>query len=114
MVDPQGRFKEGLSSNFFVVLRGEVWTAEQGVLLGITRALVIECANQLDLPLRQKPPRLEDLPIIEEAFITSSSRGVLPVRQINQTTIGALCPGPITGKLMVAFAVSLEDQTELL
>ena len=79
MLDNHDRFLEGLSSNFFAILGGVLWTAEQGVLSGITRAVVIECANQVGLPLRLEPPPREDLTSFDEVFITSSSRGVLPV-----------------------------------
>ena len=114
MLDVAGRFLEGLSSNFFAILGGVVWTAEQGVLSGITRAIVIECANRLGLPFRLEPPRREDLTNFDEAFITSSSRGVLPVRQVDQSRIGSVCPGPITRHLIEAFESSLEDQIELI
>lgn len=112
MVGAQGQLLEGLSSNFFAILGGMVWTAEQGVLPGITRAIVIECIRHLRVSLRLDPPRMEDLPRFDEAFITSSSRGVLPVRQIDQSTIGSACPGPVTRLLMQAFATFLEDHTE--
>lgn len=112
MLDAGGRFLEGLSSNFFAVLEGVVWTAEQGVLSGITRSLVIECARRAGLPLCLEPPRLDDLPAFNEAFITSSSRGLLPVRQIDQTEIGKTCPGPVTRALMDAFTLALEEQIE--
>lgn len=112
MLDAQGRFKEGLSSNFFAVLAGVMWTAEQGVLSGITRELVIECAHRVGLPMRLEPPRQAAPAIFDEVFITSSSRGVLPVRQIDDTKIGAICPGPVTSLMMQAFAAALEDQIE--
>lgn len=112
MLDAGGRFLEGLSSNFFAVLDGVLWTAEQEVLSGITRALVLECARCAGLPLRLEPPRLADLSNFAEAFITSSSRGVLPARQIDQTPIGMDCPGPVTRRLMEAFESSIQAQIE--
>lgn len=112
MLDADGRFLEGLSSNFFAVLDGVLWTAEQEVLAGITRRLALECARRLGLPLRLEAPSQADLPRFQEAFITSSSRGVLPVRQIDQSVIGTHCPGPLTRQLMGEFAACLETQTE--
>ncbi|OGO36673.1 MAG: hypothetical protein A2W35_21050 [Chloroflexi bacterium RBG_16_57_11] len=112
MLDVQERFLEGLSSNFFAVIGGVVWTAEQGVLSGITRALVIECASRFGFPLRLDPPPRDDIISFNEVFITSSSRGVLPVRQIDQSRIGIDCPGPIPRRLMAAYLTSLEDQIE--
>jgi len=112
MLDNHDCFLEGLSSNFFAVLGGTVWTAEQGVLSGITRAIVIECVGQVGLPLRLEPPSWEHLTSFDEVFITSSSRGVLPVCQIDQFRIGTECPGPITRLLMQRFGVSLEEHLE--
>ena len=112
MLDTHGRFQEGLSSNFFAVMAGMVWTAEQDVLAGITRSLVIEAARKTGLPLNLEPPRLADLPAFDEAFITSSSRGVLPVRQVGETIIGAVCPGPITRTLMLAYESAIDELTE--
>lgn len=112
MLDAEGRLLEGLSSNFFAVLEGVLWTAEQEVLSGITRALALECARGAGLPLRLEAPHLEDLPRFQEAFITSASRGVLPVRQVDQTVIGVACPGPLTFRLMEDFSASLQVQTE--
>jgi branched-chain amino acid aminotransferase len=112
MLDAEGRFLEGLSSNFFAVLDGVLWTAEQDVLVGITRSLVLECARGLGLPLQLEPPRREDLPAFAEAFITSASRGVLPLRQIDQTVIGSVCPGPLTRTLIQAYQTSIEELTQ--
>ena len=112
MLDAQGRFLEGLSSNFFAVLDGALFTAEQGVLSGITRALVIECAQRAGWSLHLAPPRRDELSNFDEAFITSSSRGVLPVRQIDLTTVGVTCPGPVTRALMQAYSAGIEDLTE--
>lgn len=112
MVDSAGHLLEGLSSNFFAVLGGELWTAEQDVLSGITRGLVLECARQAGVPLRLEPPRLADLPRFAEAFITSASRGVLPLRQIDQVVIGPFCPGPITRSLIQVYQASIEALVE--
>lgn len=112
MLDAHGRLLEGLSSNFFAVIDGVVWTAEEGVLSGVTRGLVLDCARQIGQPVRLEAPNYADLPRFDEAFITSSSRGVLPVRQMDQTMIGSVCPGPVTRALMAAFSSALEKLTE--
>jgi branched-chain amino acid aminotransferase len=112
MLDAQSRFLEGLSSNFFAILGGVVWTAEQDVLSGITRSIVIDCVNRSGLALRLDPPRRDDLGVFDEVFITSSSRGVLPVSQIDQSRIRDGCPGPVTRLLMEAFGIFLENHIE--
>jgi branched-chain amino acid aminotransferase len=111
MLDEQGHFLEGLSSNFFAVLEGEIWTAEEGVLSGITRSLVLEGIRRLGLPLRLQPANLADLPRIQEAFITSSSRAVLPVCRIDDHPLPS-APGPLTRRLMDEYARAVDASLE--
>lgn len=112
MVDPQGRLMEGISSNFFAVMRNILRTAEEGVLSGITRSMVLEAADALGIQTIFEPGTLADIPALDEAFITSSSRGILPVRQIDQVRIGPECPGPLTRMLMDDYALRLREQLE--
>jgi branched-chain amino acid aminotransferase len=100
MVDEAGRILEGLTSNFFAVKGGELWTNEEGVLSGITRSLVLEEAVRIELPVNYRSITITEIPDLEEAFITSSSRGILPVKQIDRILIGSGRPGPITVRLM--------------
>jgi len=112
MINEVDELTEGLSSNFFGVLNGAVRTAGSGVLAGVTRAIVLENIQALGLNLQFEPLRLDEIPQLDEAFITSSSRGVLPLRQIDQRTIGAGEPGPITRALIEAFAESIRRLAE--
>lgn len=107
MFDQDGNLLEGLTSNFFCVIAGEIWTAEQGVLSGITRQLVLEAVQRLGIPLHLDPARLSDLARMQEAFITSSSRGVLPLKQIDERRLPA-APGSLTEVLMQDYVRSLE------
>lgn len=111
MVDENGRFLEGLSSNFFAVHQGKVWTAGQGVLPGITRELVLKCVQELNLPLNLEGFPYQRLYEIEEAFLTSTSRGVLPVRKIDQYTVPQT-PGKITTTLSTRFQERLNQSLE--
>ena len=102
MVDEAGRILEGLTSNFFAVKGGELWTNEDGVLSGITRSLVLDEAVRIELPVIFRSITITEIPDLEEAFITSSSRGILPVKQIDEVRIGygkPVGPGPITVRL---------------
>lgn len=93
-----GRLLEGMSSNFYAVLNGALYTAGEGVLAGITRRAVLEIAAEL-LPLRPEAPHQRDMPRFTEAFLTSSGRGVVPITRIDETPIGAGTPGAITRAL---------------
>lgn len=96
MVDEDGRILEGFSSNFFAVHNGAICTAGKGVLPGITRTLVLEEAQRAGYPVVFRAITVNDLKTIDEAFITSASRGVLPVVRIDDQWIGNGKPGPIT------------------
>lgn len=108
-----GRILEGLTSNFFYIQDGTLGTAGRGVLRGVTRAEILRVARrELSLPVRYRALRLEEVSRIQEAFISSSSRGILPVAQVDETRIGDGCPGPITEQLMRVYqqAVSLRAE----
>ncbi len=112
IVDDAGRLLEGISSNFFAVRGGEIWTAEENVLPGITRSMVIEEANSAGYPVHLEAVTVDDIPLLDEAFITSSSRGVLPVVKINDRAIGAGSPGPVTEELEKRYQRRLEAELE--
>lgn len=96
----RGRILEGMTSNFFYVRDGMLCTAGRGVLIGVTRQTVIAIAKQEEINVCLKALALIELPLIEEAFITSSSRGVVPVVQIGEQQIGNGQVGVMTRKLM--------------
>lgn len=108
MVNPAGFVLEGLSSNFFGFLDGILRTAEEGVLLGVTRGLALDAARRLDLPIRLEPLQRSELAMLDEAFLTGTSRGVLPIRRIDSLDLGA--PGALTRRLMGAFDALLQKE----
>ena len=108
MLDVNGNILEGLSSNFFSVQNGIVRTAPQGILSGITRALVITAAQKNNIQVHMESAHITDIPKFEEAFITSSTRSVLPVRQIDQWTIGK--PGAITRQIQATYWDLIRDE----
>ena len=112
MVTPEGSLLEGLTSNFFAVSGGELYTAGEGVLRGITRSLVLDAAEKINLNIHLQPLSLNELPLIEEAFISSASRAILPVYEINEIRLGSKVPGEITGNLMAAFEALLHAELQ--
>jgi branched-chain amino acid aminotransferase len=103
-VDTAGHVLEGLSSNFFAVLNGTLHTAREGVLLGVTRSLVLALSAGL-APVAEQPVTLDELrrAPAAEAFITSASREVMPVVQIDADAVGAGQPGPVTRQLLARY-----------
>jgi branched-chain amino acid aminotransferase len=103
MVDDRGNILEGTTSNFFAVCDGCLWTAGQEVLEGIARKIVLNMAAELQLPVRLEPVLIEELPRLDEAALSSSSRAIIPIVQIDDQIIGSGRPGPITAQLLAAY-----------
>lgn len=95
LVSESGEILEGLSSNFYAVLNGELRTAGVGVLPGMAQKVVFEIAEQV-LPLIKTAVNISDIPELSEAFITSASRGIVPVVEINGYKLGDGIPGDKT------------------
>ncbi|MCX8024083.1 MAG: aminotransferase class IV, partial [Thermanaerothrix sp.] len=112
MVNPQGEILEGLSSNFFAVKKGRILTAGKGVLPGVTRSMVISAAQRAGFPVLYCPITIHDLGAIEEAFITSSSRGVLPIVRVDESDIGNGYPGAITQTIACLYDLCVERLLE--
>jgi branched-chain amino acid aminotransferase len=113
MVSGEGALLEGLSSNFFAVRDGVLRTEAGRVLPGLTRAAVLELARET-LPVVLEPVTLDELPELTESFISSTSRGILPVVRIDGRPVGDGRPGPVTRALMPALERHIEGETQLL
>jgi branched-chain amino acid aminotransferase len=97
-----GSIAEGSTSNVFIVKGGEVRTPppEAGILDGITRAKVIGLCRDNGVPLVERRISPDELRGADEAFITSATRGVLPVTTVDEKPVAAGTPGPVTRKLI--------------
>lgn len=111
LLDARGYVLEGLSSNFYALHDDTLFTAGEGVLAGIARQIVLEVAAGA-LPMRMQPVHRDDLPRLAEAFITSSSRGIVPVVEIDGQAIGDGAPGPRTRSLRARYTARLDDLLE--
>jgi branched-chain amino acid aminotransferase len=102
MCDAEGRLAEGSSSNIFAVRKGEVQTPplEVGILDGITRRKVLDQCGQHGIPAREVVLMPQDLAAADEAFLTSSIRGVLPIVRVDKKPVGSGAPGPVTRRVL--------------
>jgi D-alanine transaminase len=91
-----GFVREGASSNFFVVRGGDVIThpLDEHILPGIVRDRVIDLAEQTGIRIEQRPVTID----VDEAFVTSTTMGVMPVVAIDGRVIGAGI-GSVTARL---------------
>jgi D-alanine transaminase len=105
-VDRQGYVTEGSSTNAWIVTgEGKVVTrpADQGILRGITRTVLIEAINGQGLQFEERPFTLEEAFQAREAFVTAASQIVMPVVRIDSRSIGDGSPGPVARKLRGVF-----------
>ena len=111
-----GKVLEGMTSNFFyvgqVVNLSYIGTARDDILLGVTRKTVIEIARGRGLEIKYQPLKQGQVSALEETFITSSSRGIVPVVKIDEITIGQGRPGSITKQLINAYEAYVIEKSE--
>ncbi|GAB4575128.1 MAG: aminotransferase class IV [Anaerolineae bacterium] len=106
-----GELLEGFGSNFYAIMDGTLFTAEEGILHGISRRIVLEIAPEI-LPVELKPVHKHDIPRLAEAFLTSSSRGVIPIVRIDSMPVGTGSPGPMTRRIAAAYDNWVENHLE--
>jgi branched-chain amino acid aminotransferase len=101
----RGELTECTQSNLFIVKNGAALTPplESGLLPGITREFLFEIGRDADIEVREQVLRDDDLFTADEAFLTSTTREVLPIVTVDDRNIGDGKPGPITLKLLKAF-----------
>lgn len=102
---------EGSHSNLFGVLDGTLITypACNYILAGITRALVLQLARDLDIPVSEGPIPWDRIEDVEELFLSGTTTEVMPVIRVDARTVGSGAPGPITRRLQQAFALKVEE-----
>jgi len=101
----RGELAECTQSNLFIVKSGAALTPpiDAGLLPGITREFLFEIGAEAAIPVREAVLKDTDLLGADEAFLTSSTREVVPIVQVDDRRIGAGVPGPITRRLLQGF-----------
>ncbi len=107
-VNEQSHVLEGTRSNFFVFRGDTLVTPRAGVLIGVTRNTVLELAHGI-FTIEERPISFDELASVDEAFITSSSKEITPIVQIDELVIGDGKPGPRTYKLEQRFIEMIEQ-----
>jgi branched-chain amino acid aminotransferase len=113
LLDSAGYLLEGLSANVYVIQDGTLYTADAGVLKGISRQIVLSVAPPI-VPVVLQAPHIDQLPDFDEAFLTSSSRGIIPVVEIDGVAIGTGRVGATTRALRGAYRAWLADHLQAL
>ncbi len=106
--------REGATSNIFAVIGGALVTPpDHLVIAGVTRDIVIRLARERGYRLIFRPLPRSSIPLWQEAFITSTSRHVMPVTSVDGTPINGGEVGPITRELMAAFEACFRREVGL-
>ncbi|MCY3801436.1 MAG: aminotransferase class IV [Chloroflexi bacterium] len=104
LMDDDGFIAEGVGANFFIVRDGALISPEpRNILLGVTRAVVIELAAGLGIPFRETNIGQYEVIMADEAFFTTTPYVIVPVRAVSGREFGDGVPGPVTARLMEAF-----------
>ena len=113
MMTPEGVITEGSYSNSFLVMKdGSLRThpANQAILGGITRDMVIRIAKKNGFKVLEQPFTLADIKKAPEAFLTSTTSHILPVVKVGTQRVGSGKPGPQTQKLMRLYQAHVHQQ----
>jgi branched-chain amino acid aminotransferase len=105
-LDTAGHCSEASASNLFAVIGGTLATPPTScaALPGITRGAVIEMAAELGVTVDERPFGLDELRDADEAFLTSSLRGIAPFVRVGGHPIGTGAPGATTRRVAAAYA----------
>jgi branched-chain amino acid aminotransferase len=106
-VNEQNHVLEATRSNFFIFRGDTLVTPRTGVLIGVTRNVVLELAHGRFV-IEERPILLDELSLADEAFVTSSSKEITPVIQVDDTIIGTGSAGPNTTELEQRFIAMVE------
>ena len=110
----EGTVTETRASNFFIVKNKVLETPEpRGILNGVTRRFVIECARKERFSVCERPITRHDVWNADEAFMTNTTSGIVPVRSLDGRTIGEGKPGPVTLKLRRRFEMEFRREVAI-
>jgi len=112
LLNSQGLVAEGSGENLFVVKNGGIVTNDKdaSILMGITRASVLEIAKDLGIPATVAPISVEDVLGADELFFTGTAVEVTAIREVDGRVIGDGKPGPVTRRIQDTFNQAVRGQ----
>lgn len=105
MLNHKGEVAECTGDNIFTVRGGCLLTPpiDAGILEGITRDVVIDMAEEMEIEVGEIPLTKHDIYIADEVFLTGTAAEIVPVVKVDSRQIGDGRPGPMTRALMEEF-----------
>jgi branched-chain amino acid aminotransferase len=110
-INRHGLVTEGITSNVFAFFDDILATPEQGILLGVTRQVVLELAKPF-FKIETRDIQVNELRHATEIFITASVKEIMPVRALDGQVVGEGGPGANTKRLMIVFHQMAQDFIE--
>ncbi len=114
LLDDHGRVCEGTGENIFVVWEGRIVTppAASSILDGITRKSAVQIARDLGIEVIERDIARAELYLADEVFMTGTAAELVPVREIDDHTIGDGTPGELTRAVQTVFENALFGRDE--
>jgi len=105
MLNEQGYVAECTGDNVFIVKKGEVITppVSDGSLDGITRQVIFDLCDQLEIPIREASLTRYDIYTADESFLTGTAAETIPLVKLDEREVGDGKPGPMSLRLIEAF-----------
>ncbi|MBI3316686.1 MAG: aminotransferase class IV family protein [Candidatus Omnitrophica bacterium] len=118
LLDKNGFVTEVRTGNIFVVQKEKgrhrapllVTPPSHGILNGVTRRVVIECAREAGMKVQERPLMRHEVYNAAEAFLTNTSWEILPIRSLDQRKIGLCLPGRITVQLQQRYKKKVQRE----
>ena len=110
LLTKHGQILEGMTSNFYAIKGKTLVTAQDGILLGVTRHVILGLARGEGMSIEYRAPIVNEK--FDEAFLTSSSRGVVPIISIDNKSVGQGRVGKWTQMLSKAYQAYVEERSE--
>ena len=110
MLDKNGYVSTCNSTNFFIVQKSEVWTSTgEYCLNGVTRGAIINLCNSNNIQVHEKNFIMDDVYAADEAFVTGTFAGVLPVTKIDEYILSNGKKGSTTDRLQNLYSVEINN-----
>ena len=111
MLDMHGYVSTCNSTNFFIVRDSEVWTSTgEYCLNGVTRSVIIDLCKANNITVMEKNFLTDDVHSADEAFVTGTFAGVLPVTAVDEHVLSGGQRGPLTKRLQELYRIEIDKR----
>jgi branched-chain amino acid aminotransferase len=110
LLTSEGKISDGITSNVYLIRGRRLLTPslEAGIVEGITRRIVLELARRDGLEVVEGLLDPGEIDVADEMFLTSTTRGIVPIVSVNDKSVGRGKPGPVTLQLTDGYRRELD------